>query len=35
MDGVKVAFGNRGMMVGLHTDARKIGASGEPWYTRN
>ena len=29
MDGVKVAFGNRGMMVEA---AQKIGKSGEHWY---
>ena len=29
MDGVKVAFGNRGKTVEA---ARKIGKSGEPWY---
>ena len=32
MDGVKVALGNRGMMVEA---ARKIGKSGEPWYICN
>ena len=32
MDGVKVAFGNRVMMVEA---ARKIGKSGEPWYLCN
>ena len=32
MDGVKVAFGNRGMMVEA---ARKIGKSVEPWYVCN
>ena len=29
MDGVKVALGNRGIMVEA---ARMIGKSGEPWY---
>ena len=32
MDGVKVAFGNRGMTVEA---ARKTGKSGEPWYICN
>ena len=32
MDGVKVALGNRGMMVEA---ARKTGKSGEPWYICN
>ena len=32
MDGVKVALGYRGMTVEA---ARKIGKSGEPWYTCN
>ena len=32
MDGVKVALGNRGMMVEA---ARKNGKSGEPWYICN
>ena len=31
MDGVKVAFGNRGMMVEAARQWRKIGKSGEPW----
>ena len=35
MDGVKVALGNRGMMVGLRDNARKIGKSGEPWCICN
>ena len=30
MDGVKVALGNRGMMVKAAANARKIGKSGEP-----
>ena len=32
MDGVKVALGNRGMIV---EDVRKIGKSGDPWYIFN
>ena len=32
MDGVKVAFANRGM---TEEAARKIGKSGEPWYICN
>ena len=32
MDGVKVAFGNRGMTVEA---ARKTGKRGEPWYICN
>ena len=32
VDGVKVALGNREMMVEA---ARKIGKSGEPWYICN
>ena len=32
MDGVKVAFGNRGM---TSEAARKSGKSGEPWYIYN
>ena len=32
MDGVKMALGNRGIMVEA---ARKIGKSGEPWYICN
>ena len=30
MDGVKVALGNRGMMVESVRQSRKIGTSGEP-----
>ena len=32
LDGVRVAFGNRGMTVEA---ARKMGKSGEPWYICN
>ena len=35
MDGMKVALGNRGMMVELHINARDIGKCGEPWYICN
>ena len=35
MDGVKVALGNRGMMVEAADNARKTGKSGEPWYICN
>ena len=34
MDGVKVAFGNRGMPM-LRDNAPKIVKSGEPWCTCN
>ena len=31
MDGVKMAFGSRGMTVEAAQQCRKIGRSGEPW----
>ena len=35
MDGVKMALGNRGMMVEVTRQCAKTGKSGEPWYIRN
>ena len=35
MNGVKLAFGNRGMTEEAVRNARKIGKSGEPWYISN
>ena len=35
MDGVKVALGNRGMMLEAAQNAWKIGKSGEPLYICN
>ena len=35
MDGVKVALGDKEMMVRLRNNEQKIGKSGEPWYICN
>ena len=35
MDGVKVAFGNKGMVVEAARQSRKNVKSGEPWYICN
>ena len=35
MDGVKVTLDNKGMIVVLRDNARKIGKNGEPWCICN